>query len=431
MPITVASTTPPLLSRVPRSARCSGVGTPSCRPNSDDAAVQIVDLSLPARLDVLQHRRLVVVGDLGARRVVDQLLGIRVEHDPLRGRDGLPLVDEAARRARAAAGCSQTRPCVSPVSAPIGFVAALKITLRHCGPRASATARRRHAAARAGVREPLDLGRTAPARPRTGRASCRPSRPTARRRARGSSPPGTSCRGSRARRARASTSSLPIPFCTVATQPSANACAVAAIAGVGVHRLRRDDPEVARRQLGGVGRRARTRPTTSPAPTSRRPSRLIASTCACASVVRPHLDVVERREVRREQRADRAAADDTDSHSQEASLALIKPVHRLVQRHRHAEPVRLAHERAGDHVDLGAAVRRRRPRASTGSARWPRCVASTFISHGSSPSVDARRRGDGLALVHQRRTRRPRSLGLVELRRSAGRAAARSARRRC
>ena len=29
----------------------------------------------------------------------------------------------------------------------------------------------------------------------------------------------------------ASTSSLPSPFCTVATQPSANACAVASIAG--------------------------------------------------------------------------------------------------------------------------------------------------------------------------------------------------------
>ena len=64
----------------------------------------------------------------------------------------------AARRARRSAGCSQTRPCVSPVSAPSGFVAALKITLRHCGPRASATACGRHAGARARVGEPLDLG---------------------------------------------------------------------------------------------------------------------------------------------------------------------------------------------------------------------------------------------------------------------------------
>src|SRR5262249_6068631 len=37
-------------------------------------------------------------------------------------------------------GRSHTRPCVSPVSAPIGFVDALKITFRHCGPRASSTA---------------------------------------------------------------------------------------------------------------------------------------------------------------------------------------------------------------------------------------------------------------------------------------------------
>ncbi len=41
---------------------------------------------------------------------------------------------------RRSAGSSQTRPCVRPVSAPTGFVAALKISFRHCGPRASATA---------------------------------------------------------------------------------------------------------------------------------------------------------------------------------------------------------------------------------------------------------------------------------------------------
>ena len=38
--------------------------------------------------------RLVVVGDLGPRRVVDQLLRVGVERDPLRGGDGLALVDE-------------------------------------------------------------------------------------------------------------------------------------------------------------------------------------------------------------------------------------------------------------------------------------------------------------------------------------------------
>ena len=62
--------------------------------------------------------------------------------------------ETSARRS----GRSQTRPCVRPVSAPIGFVDALKITLRHCGPRASATACVGMPAARARVGEPLDLG---------------------------------------------------------------------------------------------------------------------------------------------------------------------------------------------------------------------------------------------------------------------------------
>ena len=34
------------------------------------------------------------VGDIGPGGVVDQRLGIGVERDPLRGRDGLALVDE-------------------------------------------------------------------------------------------------------------------------------------------------------------------------------------------------------------------------------------------------------------------------------------------------------------------------------------------------
>ena len=108
-------------------------------------------------------------------------------------------------------------------------------------------------------------------------------------------------------------SSLPSPFCTEATQPSANACAVASAAADGVHRLRRDDPEVARRQLGGVRRRADW-PTTSPAPESRSPSRVDRVDVLAREVVGPDLDVVELREVRREQRPDGAAADDADPH---------------------------------------------------------------------------------------------------------------------
>ena len=38
---------------------------------SNDAAVQVVDLGRPSRLDVLQHRRLVVVGDVLLGGVVD------------------------------------------------------------------------------------------------------------------------------------------------------------------------------------------------------------------------------------------------------------------------------------------------------------------------------------------------------------------------
>src|SRR5205823_8440109 len=51
---------------------------------ADDAAVEVVDLRLPPRLDVLEHRRLVAVGDLELRTVVEQLRGIGIELDALR-----------------------------------------------------------------------------------------------------------------------------------------------------------------------------------------------------------------------------------------------------------------------------------------------------------------------------------------------------------
>ena len=237
-------------------------------------------------------------------------------------------------------GRSQTRPCVRPVSAPIGFVEALKMTLRHCGPRASSTACRRHPGARARVGEALDL---AERRPLVVRAERRVAlaRPTARGPARAASRPGRSCRGSRARRAAAIVSSLPSPFWTVATQPSAKACAVAAIAGsvciafVATMPKSHGGSSAASLVARGGG------PTTSPAPESRRPSRLIAATCSSlrsnaqtstssssdrfaansdhvqlVQVERPDLDVVEQRQVRREQRPDRPAADDRDPHSE-------------------------------------------------------------------------------------------------------------------
>ena len=49
-------------------ASFSGVGDAELAPEASDAAVQEVDLGLPARLDVLEHARLVPVGDVRAAR---------------------------------------------------------------------------------------------------------------------------------------------------------------------------------------------------------------------------------------------------------------------------------------------------------------------------------------------------------------------------
>ena len=108
---------------------------------------------------------------------------------------------------------------------------------------------------------------------------------------------------------------MPRPFWTVATQPSANACAVAAIAGSVCIAFVATMPK----SHGGIALASAVAcgcPTTSPAPESRRPSRLIAVDVELVEVERPDLDVVEQREVRREQRADRAAADDRNPHSE-------------------------------------------------------------------------------------------------------------------
>ena len=56
-------------------------------------------------------------------------------------------------------GRSQAWPCVSPVSAPTGLVAALKMTLRHCAGRRVGDRVGRHPASRACVGEALDLVR--------------------------------------------------------------------------------------------------------------------------------------------------------------------------------------------------------------------------------------------------------------------------------
>ena len=202
-------------------------------PEADDAAVQEVDLGLPPRLDVLEHARLVVVGHVGPRRVVDQLLRIGVELDALRGGDRLALVDEPGDE-RAQAGSSQTRPCVSPVSAPIGFVAALKITFRHCGPRASATAcvgipARVHASASRSISASgAGRGSNGPivVSPLTSHCTWPGSRIF---------PAGNVVPRITRSTCSAIASSLPTPFWTETTAPSANACATAAHRRAGVH----------------------------------------------------------------------------------------------------------------------------------------------------------------------------------------------------
>ena len=78
---------------------------------------------------------------------------------------------------------------------------------------------------------------------------------------------------------RASVSSLPTPFMTDATAPSANACAVAAIAGSACMAFVATMPK----SHGGSAAAslvAREPRVNLPAPESRRPSRLIASTWA-------------------------------------------------------------------------------------------------------------------------------------------------------
>ena len=60
---------------------------------ADERARDELDLGLPVRVDVLEHRR--VVRRAALRREHVHLPGVVVELDARGGRDGLPLVDEA------------------------------------------------------------------------------------------------------------------------------------------------------------------------------------------------------------------------------------------------------------------------------------------------------------------------------------------------
>ena len=111
-----------------------------------------------------------------------------------------------------------------------------------------------------------------------------------------------------------------MPFCTVATQPSANACAVAATAASVCIAFVATMPK----SHGGSSAAsvvARTRPVDLPRARQPQPVAVDRVDVLLREVVRPHLDVVQRRQVRREQRADGAAPDDRYDH--ESSFALI------------------------------------------------------------------------------------------------------------
>ena len=117
---------------------------------------------------------------------------------------------------------------------------------------------------------------------------------------------------------RAITSSLPIPFCTLHTAPSANTCAVAAIAAsvnvVFVATMPSSHGGISR----GVGARLEAggelRAAGEPQPVARDRGDVRGG-----DVVRPHLDVVEPGQVCREEAADRAGADDADPHAMTAA----------------------------------------------------------------------------------------------------------------
>ena len=142
-----------------------------------------------------------------------------------------------------------------PVSAPIGLVDALKMTLRHCGPRASATA-----SAGIPARVQASASRSTSAsgvRPSKGPSVVSPFTSHCTCPGSSSFPAGNVVPRMTRSTCCAIVSSLPRPFWTVATKPSEKACAVAAIAGSVCIAFVATIPKSHARQLGGVARRAR------------------------------------------------------------------------------------------------------------------------------------------------------------------------------
>src|SRR4029079_8807390 len=99
------------------------------------------------------------------------------------------------------------------------------------------------------------------------------------------------------------------------------------------------------------------------------------------AVVRPHLDVVERREVRREQRADRAAADDADLHCHDDSFAFTSRYSAVCSGT--GTPCR-SPSRTSAPVIRSISVGRCASTSSSIEGEWrePRCAAWTFLFPG-------------------------------------------------
>ena len=209
-------------------------------------------------------------------------------------------------------GRSQAWPCVRPVSAPTGFVAALKMTLRHCAGRASATAwdgipPRVHASARRSTSSGARRSRLE--RPERRVALDVPLHDTGLEHLAG---------GERGAADHALDVAGERLLVADAVHDRRDGAVGERVRGrgdrrLGVHRLRRDDAELARRQLCRVARRMQPGVHLAGA---REPQavRVDRGDVRRGEVERPHLDVVERREVGREQRADCPAADDADPH---------------------------------------------------------------------------------------------------------------------
>ena len=253
-----------------------------------------------------------VVGDVGPGGVVDQVLGVGVEHDPLRDRDRLALVDEArderaertvladAPMCEAGQRADRIRGCVEDHLAPLGAA-----RVGHGG--------RGQAGAGTRLGEALDLFERR-----------RPRLEGAERGVALDVPLHVAGLDDASRReGRPADHALDVlrqhllvaePVLDGAGGAAGERVRRRGDRGLRVHRLRRDDPEVARGQVARVRRSARV-PDDLARAREPQPRAVDRVDMRLVEVVGPDLDVVEAGEVRGEERADRAAADDADPHA--------------------------------------------------------------------------------------------------------------------